>query len=267
MKRILVLCLMFASIISAKAQEQVTSDSSVDIELQDKGGKKEKRNNKKVNKPDTKLKYTKIKEILDNADNLKLNTFQKSALNIKNEYIKRDMQKLNSNTVTSDYEKKTILHDLSESYGLYIQKILTPEQIKEFTIVQTQDVSEPVIDKHTLREKLRNLDKQYQQEVRSIRARYKGDKSIYYAQRKIAQKSYEYERYQILEAFSNLDKDQLDDTQDEYVMSLEEIANIYKAYDDYYTKEKQTNPLDFLEISEEYPDQQEEYLDVYPDEM
>lgn len=271
MKRIIVLCLMFASIISAKAQQQVPSEASSDIELQDTNDKKEprktKREKQQAKKAETKLKYTKIKEILDNADNLKLNTYQSSALNIKNEYIKRDMQKLNSNPITSDYEKKTIMYDLQNSYELYIQKILTPDQIKEFAIIQTQGMPEESLDKKNIKTQLRELDKNYHQEVKDIKTKYKGNKQVYYAQRKIAQKSYEYNRYQLIEAYQNSLKDPLDDENQDQVMTLEEIANIYKAYDDYYTQEKQSNPLDFLEISEEYPDEQEGYLDVYPDEQ
>ncbi|MHC5352820.1 hypothetical protein ACYSNX_01280 [Myroides sp. LJL115] len=266
MKKIIMLCLMLASVVTAKAQDQNSVDQNSDLQEVEKGGKKK---NKKVKQEKQnvapKLEYLSIQEILDNANNLKLTTYQVSALNIKNEYIKRDLQKLNANALMPLSEKEIILRDLSISYDLFIQKILKPEQQKELKILQAENAITPEYDKSSLRVALHEIDKDYKEEVKEIKRKYKGNKSVYYAQRNLAKKRYEFNRVTTIEFFQNLGKDQGDE-QDNYVMTLEEISNIYKAYDDYYSQEKQSNPLDFLEIKEEYP-ANEEYLDVYPDEI
>lgn len=269
MKRIITLCFILASLISVKAQDLNSEEFNQDSQSQTLDNKKQKKqkkqNSKSDNKDETTLQYQTIQKILDNKSNLKLSSYQASALQIKNEYIKRDMRKLNADRLITLSEKKLELEKLSASYNLFIQRVLNPEQIKDFALIQTNAAPTPEYNKATLRLALRELDAKHKENVKEIKKKYKGNKQVYYAQRNQANKRYEYDRVTTIELYKNK-QNGIDTDQDNYVMTLEEISNIAKAYDDYYSKEQESNPLDYLEIREEYQ-QDDGYLDVYPDEL
>lgn len=233
MKKILLLFLILSSVTSSYAQ------------------KKSKKDDKKA---EIKIEYVDIKQILDNKESLNLSPHQVTALNIKNEYIKRDLAKLNSKKTMEKVEKDMHERELKKTYDLFIKKTLNNEQFKEWTIIKKELLQEGQ-EELTLKQALKKLDIEYKAEVKEIYRKYKTNRKIYYAQRNIAKKNYETKKIKLVEKFEKKDQDP---EEEERVLSLEEIANLYKEYDEYYGGQSQSSPLDYLDIKEEYSDENPE---------
>lgn len=233
MKKILLLFLILSSVTSSYAQ------------------KKSKKDDKKA---EIKIEYVDIKQILDNKENLNLSPHQVTALNIKNEYIKRDLAKLNSKKTMEKVEKDMHERELKKSYDLFIKKTLNNDQFKEWTIIKKELLQEGQ-EELTLKQALKKLEVEYKAEVKEIYRKYKTNRKIYYAQRNIAKKNYETKKIKLVEKFEKKDQDP---EEEERVLSLEEIANLYKEYDEYYGGQSQSSPLDYLDIKEEYSDENPE---------
>ncbi|WP_010249200.1 hypothetical protein [Myroides injenensis] len=233
MKKILLLFLILSSVTSSYAQ------------------KKSKKDDKKA---EIKIEYVDIKQILENKEGLNLSQHQVTALNIKNEYIKRDLAKLNSKKTMEKVEKDMHERELKKSYDLFIKKTLNNDQFKEWTIIKKELLQEGQ-EELTLKEALKKLDVEYKAEVKEIYRKYKTNRKIYYAQRNIAKKNYETKKVKLIEKFEKKDQDP---EEEEKILSLEEIANLYKEYDEYYGGQSQSTPLDYLDIKEEYNDENPE---------
>ncbi|MTG96921.1 MULTISPECIES: hypothetical protein [Myroides] len=237
MKKILVLFLIVSTITTTSF-------------AQSKSKKQEEESAKKV-------EYVDIKLILENQETLKLTPQQATAFKIKNEYIKRDLQKLNSKKSMSDIERNMHERELKASYLTFINRNLNQEQIDQWAILK-KDLT-VVEEEKDLKTVLKKLDQDYKLETKEIYRVYKHDRKLYYAQRNIAKKAYETKKRNLIEYYENKEKG-IDEDQEE-ILTLEEIANLYKEYDDYYGKQEGRSALDYLDIKEEY--QEEEEYDEY----
>lgn len=192
-----------------------------------------------------KVEYSDIKQILDNKDKLELTRRQIGVLTIKNEYIKRDLQFVNSQQNLKPAEIKMYERDLKESYQLFIERTLTDAQLKEWGVIQKSMLAE--LESHeNLKADLKTLEKRHKENLKEIYTKYRYDRKLYYAQRSNARRQYETNKLKLISYYKALGEEN-----GEEVMSLEEIANLYKEYDDYYNNTNTPSPLNYLEIQEE----------------
>ncbi|SDH40461.1 hypothetical protein [Myroides phaeus] len=205
------------------------------------------RKSKKVEtKP--KIEYLDIREILENTSELGLTSKQTAAFTIKNEFIKRDLQNLNSKTDLDPAELKMNRRDLVIGYTQFIERTLTEDQLENWTKIK-KEIEEAKAGETDYKTELRELETEYKANVKEIYRRYSKDRKIYYAQRDIARKQLEGKKLKLQKKYevANLEEG----AEDEKVLSLEEIANLTKEFDDYYNEPTQRSPLEYLEIREE----------------
>lgn len=195
-----------------------------------------------------KLEYLDIQQILENADALNLTAKQIRLFEIKKELVNLDLYRLNGKTTMEKVERDMHMRNLKDSYQQFIERTLNEAQENQWIVVKTE-LQLLGVEELTLKQSLRNLDKNYKKEIASIKYKYQhNDKRIYYAQRNVAKKNYETKRAKIYAYYENQDTEQ----EIEKVMTLEEIADLYKQYDDFYNQEeKANNPLDYLDFKEE----------------
>jgi len=186
--------------------------------------------------------YTDIENILSNKSELGLNSKQEASFVVKNEYIKRDLLVLNDRTDMLPVEKKETEKKVKESYQLFVQRILTTDQMDMWAQMKVElDNANQKDD--GLKADLKSLQANYKEEQQEIYRKYRMDKQVYNAQKTISRKKYETDRLRLMQYY-NMPESKKD------VMSLEEIANLVKEFDDYYNEESTTNPLKYLNIRE-----------------
>lgn len=191
------------------------------------------------------MEYNDIKQILDNKDKLELTRRQIGVLTIKNEYIKRDLQFVNSQQNLKPAELKMYERDLNESYQLFIERTLTNNQLKEWGALQ-KNITDELEGHEDLKTDLKKLGKRHKENLKEIYNKYRYDRKLYYAQRSNARRQYETNKLKLVSYYKALGEES-----QEEVMSLEEIANLYKEYEDYYNSANTPSPLNYLEIQEE----------------
>lgn len=205
------------------------------------------------------VEYKDIETILENKAELGLDYKQEASFVVKNEYVKRDLQALNERTDMLPVEKQETAKKIKDSYHLFIQRTLTKDQMDiwaqkkvEYDAANKQD--------NGYKEDLKELEKIYKAEQREIYRKYGMDRKIYAAQKTSLRKKYDTDRQNLAEYY-NASNEESD------VMSLEEIANLVKEFDDYYNGENETNPLKYLNIRErssnEVEVEQENYTEEY----
>ncbi|MBB1148670.1 hypothetical protein H4K35_00735 [Myroides sp. NP-2] len=186
--------------------------------------------------------YKDLETILEHKAELGLSHKQEASFVVKNEYIKRDLQALNDRTDMLPVEKNETAKKVKESYALFIQRTLTKDQMDlwaqkkvEYDLANKQD--------NGYKADLKELDAVYKAEQKEIYRKYGMDRKIYAAQKTALRKKYDTDRLNLAQYY-NVTKEEND------VMSLEEIANLVKEFDDYYNGENETNPLKYLNIRE-----------------
>ncbi len=202
--------------------------------------------------------YKDIETILEHKAELGLSHKQEASFVVKNEYIKRDLQALNDRTDMLPVEKKETAKKIKDSYRLFIQRTLNQDQMDiwaqkkvEYDLANTQDNGYKV--------DLKELDAIYKAEQKEIYRKYGMDRKIYAAQKATLRKKYETDRLNLAQYY-NAEKEEND------VMSLEEIANLVKEFDDYYNGENETNPLKYLNIRERSTNEVEVEQENYSEE-
>lgn len=212
------------------------------------------RKSKKVEtKP--KVEYYDIKEIIENKTELSLTEKQMAAFTIKNEFIKRDLQNLNEKTDLAPIEVKMNRRDLVIGYKQFIERTLTEDQLENWTNIkkEIEDAKAGELDYKT---ELKELDSEHKAEIKEIYRKYSKDRKIYYAQRDVAKKQYEGKKLKLQKKYEIVTEEE--GAEEEKVLTLEEILNLTKEFDDYYNSPSQSSPLEYLEIKEEYPDENTE---------
>lgn len=188
------------------------------------------------------LVYKDIEAILQHKAELGLSQKQEASFIVKNEYIKRDLQALNDRTDMLPVEKKETEKKVKNSYQLFIQRTLTKDQM-DLWAQKKVELDLDNIQDNGLKADLKALDAIYKAEQKEIYRKYGMDRTIYAAQRNSLRKKYETDRLRLTEYYNA-------SGEENEVMSLEEIANLVKEFDDYYNGEAESNPLKYLNIRE-----------------
>ncbi|WP_158961609.1 hypothetical protein [Myroides fluvii] len=194
--------------------------------------------------------YKDIENILQHKAELGLSQKQEASFVVKNEYIKRDLQALNDRTDMLPVEKNETEKKVKNSYQLFIQRTLNKDQMDVWAQKKVEyDLA--MVNDDGLKADLKVLDALYKAEQKEIYRKYGMDRAIYTAQKNTIRKKYETDRLKLMEYY-NVSEEEND------VMSLEEIANLVKEFDDYYNGEAKSNPLKFLNIRENATEGEEE---------
>ena len=202
--------------------------------------------------PKKKVEYNEISNIIEYQDSLKLSQRQASALKIKHEYIKRDLQKLNAQREMDRVDTDLQERELKISYDNFVKQTLTASQLKawaDYKINQDKIAAQ----EGTYKSDLKKLANKYENTQKSIINQYGHDKKLYIAQRNQAKKNYQLEKMLLQQHYYKLENPS---EEGEQVLTLEEIANLAAEYDKLYSQEKESSPLDNIKFEEEY---QEEY--------
>ena len=184
--------------------------------------------------------YKDFELILENKGELGLDQKQEASFIVKNEYIKRDLQALNDRTDMLPVEKKETEKKVKAEYQLFIQRTLSKDQMDLWAQKKVEYDIANSVDKG-LKEDLKELDALYKAEQKEIYRKYGMEKKIYAAQKTTLRKKYDTDRLKLTEYYNAIGEES-------DVMSLEEIANLVKEFDDYYSGENETNPLKYLNI-------------------
>lgn len=119
------------------------------------------------------------------------------------------------------------------------------------------------IQDNGLKADLKELDSIYKADSKEIYRKYGMDRKIYAAQKATLRKKHETDRLRLMQYYNATNEGN-------EIMSLEEIANLVKEFDDYYNGENETNPLKYLNIREsssnEVEVEQENYTEEYEEE-
>lgn len=212
------------------------------------------RKSKKVEtKP--KVEYYDIKEIIENKTELSLTEKQIAAFTIKNEFIKRDLQNLNAKSDLDPTEIKMDRRDLAIGYKQFIERTLTDDQLENWGNIK-KEIEEVKAGEKDYKSELKEIDNEYKADVKEIYRKYSKDRKIYYAQRDVAKKQYEGKKLKLQKKYEVVSVEE--GAEEEKVLTLEEILNLTKEFDDYYNQSSESHPLEYLEIKEEYPDENTE---------
>ncbi|MEK6510653.1 hypothetical protein [Myroides odoratimimus] len=213
------------------------------------------RKSKKQEAPVKKIEYLDIVQILSNKDELKLTQQQVGALTIKNEYIKRDLQNLNSKTKMEEVEKNMHQRDLFAGYNNFVNRTLNEDQLESWNVIK-KEIAAGEEESSDLKTEMAALDSAYKAELKEVYRKYSKDRKLYYASRNVVRKQYDADKLRIYKKYNQPVEEE--GAEGDKVLTLEEIANLYKEYDDYYNEPKQANPLEYLDVKEEYSNETEE---------
>lgn len=213
------------------------------------------RKSKKQEAPVKKIEYLDIVQILSNKDELKLTQQQVGALTIKNEYIKRDLQNLNSKTKMQEVEKNMHQRELFAGYNNFVNRTLNEDQLESWNVIK-KEIAAGEEESSDLKTEMAALDSAYKAELKEVYRKYSKDRKLYYASRNVVRKQYDADKLRIYKKYNQPVEEE--GAEGDKVLTLEEIANLYKEYDDYYNEPKQANPLEYLDVKEEYSNETEE---------
>ncbi|MEC4052592.1 hypothetical protein VSP10_07280 [Myroides odoratimimus] len=213
------------------------------------------RKSKKQEAPVKKIEYLDIVQILSNKDELKLTQQQVGALTIKNEYIKRDLQNLNSKTKMEEVEKNMHQRELFAGYNNFVNRTLNEDQLESWNVIK-KEIAAGEEESSDLKTEMAALDSAYKAELKEVYRKYSKDRKLYYASRNVVRKQYDADKLRIYKKYNQPVEEE--GAEGDKVLTLEEIANLYKEYDDYYNEPKQANPLEYLDVKEEYSNETEE---------
>lgn len=200
-----------------------------------------------------KIEFTDLTEILSRKEELKLNSKQIAAFTIKNEYVKRDLQSINSKTKMEEVEKNKHQRDLFDGYNSFINRTLDEDQLETWNKAK-KEMAEANIEHTDLKTELKALDAAHAIQLKEIYRKYSKDRKIYYATRDVAKKQYSADRARIYAKYNQTEEG----TEEEKVLTLEEIALLTKEFDESYGQQ-QSSPLEYLDIKEETNTESEEY--------
>ncbi|AJA68774.1 hypothetical protein HX045_04550 [Myroides odoratimimus] len=213
------------------------------------------RKSKKQEEPVKKIEYLDIVQILSNKDELKLTQKQVGALTIKNEYIKRDLQNLNSKTKMQEVEKNMHQRQLFAGYDNFVNRTLNEDQLESWNVIK-KEIAASEEESTDLKTEMAALDSAYKAELKEVYRKYSKDRKLYYASRNVVRKQYDADKLRIYKKYNQAVEEEGEEG--DKVLTLEEIANLYKEYDDYYNEPTQANPLEYLDVKEEYSNETEE---------
>lgn len=212
------------------------------------------RKSKKEVEPAKKIEFTDLTEILARKDEIKLNSKQVAAITIKNEYVKRDLQSLNSKTKMEEVEKNKHQRDLFDGYNSFVNRTLDEDQLETWNKIK-KEMAEASEERTDLKTELKELEVAHAADVKEIYRKYSKDRKIYYARRDVAKKQYAADRARIYAKYNQTEEG----AEEEKVLTLEEIALLTKEFDESYGQQ-QSSPLEYLDIKEETStEESEEY--------
>ncbi|MGL4583713.1 MAG: hypothetical protein ACRCVU_12125 [Flavobacterium sp.] len=204
--------------------------------------------------PPKKIEFLDIENILSNKDELKLTAQQIGSFSIKNEYIKRDLKNLNSKTKMEDVERGMHQRNLFSGYTLFIDRTLDEDQLESWNKIKKEIAASQEVETD-FKSEIKVLEVAHAAELKEIYRKYSKDRKIYYARRGVAKKQYDSDRAQIYKKYNM----PVEEEGENKVLTLEEIALLTKEYDEAFDKQPKANPLEYLDIKEEYPAETEEY--------
>lgn len=207
-----------------------------------------------------KIEFTDLTEILSRKDELKLNTKQVAAFTIKSEYIKRDLQSINSKTKMEEVERNKHKRDLFDGYNSFINRTLDEDQLETWNKVK-KEMAEANVEQTDLKTELKELDVAHAAQLKEIYRKYSKDRKIYYATRDVAKKQYAADRSRLYAKYNQTEEEV---GEGEKVLTLEEIALLTKEFDESYGQQ-QASPLEYLDIKEETSTETEESEEYTPE--
>ncbi len=182
--------------------------------------------------------YSDIENILSNKQELGLTPKQEAIFTIKNEYIKRDMLTLNERTDMLQIAKINTNKKLKEDYNLFIERNLNDEQIDKWTQIKV-NLALAASNNEDFKKETKRLYENFKADHKEIYRKYKSDKKIYRAQTNSLRYKFNND-YKALVNYYNISDKEHD------VMSLEEIANLVKEFDEV----ESSSPLKYLNVNE-----------------
>lgn len=201
------------------------------------------------------IEYVNIQEILDHKGELELTDIQTQSFIVKNEYIKRDMRDLNKKTNLERIEKKMYQKELNNSYQLFIERQLTNSQLEKWMEIKRQiDLSNE--QEKTFKGDLEILHKLYAEEVKDLQIKYSADKKMYLSQKKSLANYYNIKAHKI-QQYYNEKALAAELGEEETVMTLEEIANLVKDFEETTSA---SSPLNYINIDGDEEEMQEEVI-------
>lgn len=183
--------------------------------------------------------YPDIENILSNKQELGLTPKQEAIFTIKNEYIKRDMFTLNERTDMLQIAKINTDKKFKEDYNLFIERNLNDEQIDKWTEIKVS-LALAASNNEDFKKEAKQLYKNFKTDHKEIYRKYRTtDKKVYKSQTNSLRYKFNND-YQALVNYYNISDKEND------VMSLEEIANLVKEFDEV----ESTSPLKYLNVNE-----------------
>ncbi len=192
--------------------------------------------------------YPDIENIISNKQELGLTPKQEAIFTIKNEYIKRDMLTLNDRTDMLPIEKINTNKKIRADYNLFIERTLNDEQMDKWSQIKI-NIALAASNDENFKKEAKKLYENYKTDHKEIYRKYKTDKRIYRAQVTSLRKKFDTD-YQSLEKYYNAPE------KENSVMSLEEIANLVKEFDEV----ESTSPLKYLNVNEPVEEVYEENI-------
>ncbi|ALU28459.1 hypothetical protein NWE55_16670 (plasmid) [Myroides albus] len=165
--------------------------------------------------------FTDIEEILEHKE-LGLSKRQEAVFKVKNEYVKRDLKVLNDRTDMLPVEKNETEKKIKESYVLFIERTLSNSQLDLWSKIKKE--SEFIAPDNGLKSDIKDLNDAFKDEQKEIYDRYKSDRKIFAAQRKVRFKRKEKSKAKLVEYYNT-------PVEDNNVMSLEEIKILMQELD------------------------------------
>ncbi|MDR2222075.1 MAG: hypothetical protein LBE34_04965 [Flavobacteriaceae bacterium] len=195
-----------------------------------------------------KIEYVELQQILDHKSDLNLTNLQVQSITVKNEYLKRELQSLNNQKNADRIERRMYERELSASQKLFIERQLTADQLEKWQNIKAQ-IAQDYADKTTLKDDLAILEHQYKLDLADLQVRYSADRDMFKIQKNnlnqyYAKKVGKLKQYYEAKAAKNGEDE-------EYVPTLEDIANLVKDFDE---QTNNSSPLNNIRIEKETPE-------------
>lgn len=192
-----------------------------------------------------KIEYVELQQILDHKSDLSLTNLQVKSITVKNEYLKRELQALNNQKNSDRIEKRMYERELNASYKLFIERQLTADQLEKWNSIKAQFVLEN--ESHTtLKEDLTILEQQYKLDLADLTVKFSSDKKMFVLQKKNLNQYYNNRIGKLKQYYEQ--KASKSGEEDQYVPTLEDIANLIKDFEE---QTSESSPLNNIKIEEQ----------------
>ncbi|MDR0228155.1 MAG: hypothetical protein LBI72_03735 [Flavobacteriaceae bacterium] len=192
-----------------------------------------------------KIEYVELQQILDNKSELNLTNLQIQSFTVKNEYLKRELKSLNTQKNADRIEKRMYERELNASQKLFIERQLTTEQLEKWSNIKEQ-MAQDYAEKTTMKDDLNILQHKYKLDLADIEVKYSADPKMLKLQKNNLNQYYNKKIGKLKQYYDS--KALKAGEEEEYVPTLEDIANLIKDFDE---QTNTSSPLNNIKIEEE----------------